>query len=121
MPIRLFTKGDAEYVAATTPANAVAQQRPAFVARPADAASAAAVVHEAAARGLRLVPQATGHGAGADVGESRSLSTPRRWTRSRSTQPHADEPVRDRAMGDEGHVQRVVAEPAEEGGGTADL
>jgi FAD/FMN-containing dehydrogenase len=68
MPVQLFREGDPEYTTATTPANSVARQHPAFVARPTDAGEAAAVIREAAARNLRIVPQATGHGAGAEIG-----------------------------------------------------
>ena len=65
----LHPPGTAEYRAATSPHNAITAQNPAFVARPADTAAVAALVRDAAARGLTVVPQATGHGAGAPIGD----------------------------------------------------
>ena len=54
---------DAGYDAARTPWN-LTDQRPAAVAVPRDAAEVAAVVRAAAAAGLRVAPQSTGHNAG---------------------------------------------------------
>lgn len=62
-----FEPGSAAYAAATRPANSSVQQRPAFVVRPRTSADVVTAVREAARRGLRVVPQATGHGAGATV------------------------------------------------------
>ena len=54
--------GDPGYDAGRTPWN-LADQRPAAVAVPRDAAEVAAVVRAAAAAGLRVAPQSTGHNA----------------------------------------------------------
>ena len=56
--------GDPGYDAARTPWNVAVQQRPAAVAIPRDAADVSAVVRAAAAAGLRVAPQSTGHNAG---------------------------------------------------------
>ncbi|WP_353649222.1 FAD-binding oxidoreductase [Nakamurella sp. A5-74] len=61
------------YVAATAPRNSSGTQRPAWVARATDAAQVGDIVREAARRGLRILPQATGHGAGGTVGEDTVL------------------------------------------------
>ena len=58
-----------EYAHGTQPDNSSGRQRPAFVALPKTAADVSAVVFEAAARGLRVVAQATGHGAAGDLGD----------------------------------------------------
>ena len=58
---------DASYDAVRLPWNVAVDQRPAAVAMPTDAAEVAAVVRAAAAVGLRVAPQSTGHGAGALV------------------------------------------------------
>lgn len=65
----LFGPGSGEYVRATKPHNSSGTERPAFVVVATSAADVAAAVVEAAERGLTVVPQATGHGAGGAVGE----------------------------------------------------
>ena len=69
--------GDAGYDAARVPWNVAFDQRPAAVAYPADTAEVAEVVRAAAAAGLRVAPQGTGHNAGAlaDLGGSVLLRT----------------------------------------------
>ena len=64
-----FGPGSEAYVAATSPRNSSGSQRPARVARPGDAWQVAAVLREAVKQGLRVLPQATGHGAGGAVGD----------------------------------------------------
>lgn len=66
--VQLFGPGTDEYTRATTPHNSSGSQHPALVARPTSAQQVGAVVVEAAARGLRVAPQATGHGAGGEIG-----------------------------------------------------
>ena len=61
---RVFLPGDPGYDAARTPWNVAVDQRPAAVAVPTSAAEVATVVRAAAAAGLRVVPQSTGHNAG---------------------------------------------------------
>ncbi|MGY2874953.1 FAD/FMN-containing dehydrogenase [Marmoricola sp. URHA0025 HA25] len=56
--------GDPGYDAARTPWNVAVRQLPAAVAIPRDAADVSAVVRAAAAAGLRVAPQSTGHNAG---------------------------------------------------------
>lgn len=56
--------GDPGYDAARMASNLAVDQRPAAVAIPADAAQVAQVVRVAAASGLRVAPQSTGHNAG---------------------------------------------------------
>lgn len=63
-----FLPGTPGYAAATAPHNATATQRPALVARPTSTAEVVEVVALAAARGLTILPQATGHGAGGEIG-----------------------------------------------------
>lgn len=63
--------GDPSYDPARTPWNLAVDQRPAAVALPRTVEQVSAVVCAAAAAGLRVAPQSTGHGAGA-LGE-RSL------------------------------------------------
>ncbi|HTJ36817.1 MAG TPA: FAD-binding oxidoreductase [Dactylosporangium sp.] len=55
--------GDPGYDTARMPWNVAVQQRPAAVAYPADAGEVAEVVRAAAAAGLRVAPQGTGHNA----------------------------------------------------------
>ncbi|WP_062465286.1 FAD-binding oxidoreductase [Demequina soli] len=62
---RIVLPGDAEYEDARLPWNRAIDQRPFAVARPESADDVVAVVRAAAAVGLRVAPQATGHGAGA--------------------------------------------------------
>jgi FAD/FMN-containing dehydrogenase len=61
---RVHLPGDAGYDAARTPWNLAVDQRPAAVALPHSADEVAEVVRAAAAAGLRVAPQSTGHGAG---------------------------------------------------------
>ena len=56
--------GDPGYDAARMPWNVAVDQRPAAVAYPADASEVVEVVQAAAATGLRVAPQGTGHNAG---------------------------------------------------------
>ena len=67
--VTFLEPGSDGYVSATSPHNSSGSQRPALVARPHDTDGVAAVVREAVRRGLRVLPQATGHGAGGTVGE----------------------------------------------------
>jgi FAD/FMN-containing dehydrogenase len=57
-----------QYAGATRPHNAAIEQHPRLVATPGTSGDVATVVSTAAERGLLVVPQATGHGAGAPVG-----------------------------------------------------
>lgn len=66
---RVHLPGDAGYDAARSPWNLAVDQRPAAVAVPHSAHEVADVVRAAAAAGLRVAPQSTGHGAAA-LGES---------------------------------------------------
>jgi len=61
---RLHLPGDAGYDGARTPWNLAVDQRPAAVAVPRSADEVAEVVRAAAAAGLRVAPQSSGHGAG---------------------------------------------------------
>ena len=61
--IDLITPGDAGWDAARTPWHLLADQRPALVAQPSDAADVAEAVRYARTHGLRVVAQGTGHGA----------------------------------------------------------
>ena len=69
--------GDPGYDAARMPWNVSVDQRPAAVAYPASAEEVAEVVLTAAAAGLRVAPQGTGHNAGplGDLGETVLLRT----------------------------------------------
>ena len=83
--------GDPGYDAARMPWNVAVEQRPAAVAYPADADEVAEVVRAAAAAGLRVAPQGTGHNAG-PLGRARatsSWSAPPRCAGSRSTTARA--------------------------------
>ncbi|MGN6607645.1 MAG: FAD-binding oxidoreductase [Jatrophihabitans sp.] len=62
MPVHL--PGDDGFAAAALPWNVAVTQRPAAVVVPGDAAQVAAVVRAAAATGLRVAAQGTGHNAG---------------------------------------------------------
>lgn len=62
---RIVLPGDAAYDTARLAWNRAIDQRPFAVARPETAEDVVAVVRAAAATGLRVAPQATGHGAGA--------------------------------------------------------
>jgi FAD/FMN-containing dehydrogenase len=61
---RVHLPGDPGYDAARLPWNVAVDQRPAAVALPRSAAEVATVVRVAAAAGLRVAPQSTGHNAG---------------------------------------------------------
>ena len=61
---RVHLPGDPGYDAARTPWNLAVDQRPAAVAVPHSADEVADVVRAAAAAGLRVAPQSSGHGAG---------------------------------------------------------
>jgi len=65
----LFSPGTGEYAHGTSPLSSSAEQHPGFVAVPRTAADVGEIVTEAAARGLVVMPQATGHGASGAVDE----------------------------------------------------
>jgi FAD binding domain len=65
--VQVFTPGTDGYRRATSPHNTVARQQPALVAAPVTGEQAAVCVRHAAEHGLRVVPQATGHGAAASL------------------------------------------------------
>ncbi len=69
----LIEPGDAGWDPARTAWNLAVEQRPAAVATPASAEEAAAAVRAAAERGLRVVVQNTGHGAGRVVVDEGAL------------------------------------------------
>ncbi|HTI32395.1 MAG TPA: FAD-binding protein, partial [Miltoncostaea sp.] len=69
----LIQSDDAGWEAARTAWNLAVDQRPAAVATPASAEEAAAAVRAAADRGLRVVVQNTGHGAGRVVVDDGAL------------------------------------------------
>ena len=78
LPGRAFAPGTAEYVRATTPRNATARQRPVAVVTARSADDVAGCLLAAAEAGLRVVVQATGHGAAGDIGvDSLLLDTSR--------------------------------------------
>lgn len=64
----LYFPTDPEYVAATAAWNCAVEQRPVAVAVPHDVAQVVEVVRAAAAIGLSIAPQCTGHGADAIAG-----------------------------------------------------
>jgi FAD/FMN-containing dehydrogenase len=64
----LYDSSAPEYATATQPHNAATSQRPAFVAIPVNGDEIGDVMSAAEERGLVVVPQATGHGAGVVVG-----------------------------------------------------
>jgi len=66
--VRTYAPGSDGYKQATSPRNSRATQRPLLVAVPTSIDQVAAAVRHAAAHGLRVVPQATGHGAASDLG-----------------------------------------------------
>ncbi len=63
----LVAAGSPEYERATSPRNAAATQRPAWIAVPDSIEDLALTVSFCAHRGLTAVPQATGHGAGGTI------------------------------------------------------
>lgn len=66
-PRLLFPPGTEEYAHGTSPLNSSADQHPGFVAVPGTAADVGEIVTDAAARGLVVMAQATGHGASGAV------------------------------------------------------
>ena len=73
LPSRVFRPGSDPYKRATTPRNASAKQQPAVVITARSAGDVAAAVQAAAAAGLQVVVQATGHGAADEVGDDTVL------------------------------------------------
>jgi len=67
--VETFSQGSDGYKRATSPRNSSAIQHPLLVASPASIEELAAAVRHAATRHLHVVPQATGHGAGAELGD----------------------------------------------------
>jgi FAD/FMN-containing dehydrogenase len=76
---RLHRPGDPDWDAARQAFNTTLDLRPAAVARPGDEREVAAVVAHARSRGLRVAPQATGHGAGplSDLSDTIIVNTAR--------------------------------------------
>jgi len=68
----MYDSSAPEYARATRPHNTVTQQHPRLVAAPTTAAEVSEAM-AAAEHGLTVVPQATGHGAGAPVGDDALL------------------------------------------------
>jgi FAD/FMN-containing dehydrogenase len=73
LPDRVFGPGTDAYDQATTPRNATARQQPAAVVAARSADDVAAAVRAAGATGLRVLLQATGHGAAGEVGDDTVL------------------------------------------------
>lgn len=73
LPGRVFAPGTDSYKRATTPRNATAQQRPAAVVTARSAEDVSGCLQAAGATGLRVVVQATGHGAAGTVGDDAVL------------------------------------------------
>lgn len=67
--MRTFGPGSDGYKQATSPRNSIAKQHPRLVAAPTSSEQVADAVHYAAANKLRVVPQATGHGAAGELGD----------------------------------------------------
>lgn len=67
--VAVFAPGTEDYATSTTPQNALVRQRPRLVVRPTTAEQVGACVRYAAEHGLTVVPQATGHGAAAELGD----------------------------------------------------
>ena len=65
-----YLPGDARYEWAKTPWNLAVRQQPAMVALPTSAAEVVQVVRSAAAAGLKVVPQSSGHNAGPLAGRT---------------------------------------------------
>ncbi|HTZ43308.1 MAG TPA: FAD-dependent oxidoreductase [Jatrophihabitans sp.] len=102
--------GEPDYRHLTTPMNATAEQRPAAVVAAGDHADLAAAVRFAARHGLRITPQATGHGAGSDLGDGHLLVDTRRLTEV------TIDPVARTALVGAGALWSDVADPAERHG-----
>ena len=66
--------GSVDYRRATTPHNAIVDQRPRAVATVLDAISACAAIDYASAAGLRVAIQATGHGVAEDLADDTLLA-----------------------------------------------
>jgi FAD/FMN-containing dehydrogenase len=79
--LRVSRPGQPDYADATSPENGSVTQHPIAVAHPTSSAEAAAVVRQAAASGLVIAVQGTGHGAARSLGcetllvDSRALSS----------------------------------------------
>ena len=69
LPGRVFAPGTDEYNRASTPRNATARQRPAAVVTAYSADDVGGCLRFASQVGLRVVVQATGHGAAGDIGD----------------------------------------------------
>ncbi|MFG1928637.1 FAD-binding oxidoreductase [Cryptosporangium sp. NPDC048952] len=67
LPGRVFAPGSEPYERATTPRNARSVQRPLAVVRAQNPGDVTVCVRAAAAAGLKIAVQATGHGAAADI------------------------------------------------------
>ena len=67
--MNIYLPSTPEYESATTPHNSSAVQKPALVARPTTAEEVSEIIRDAATRGLTVLPQATGHGAGGVIGD----------------------------------------------------
>jgi FAD binding domain len=78
--VETFAPGSDGYKRATSPRNSSAIQQPLLVAVPASIAELAAAVRYAATHELRVVPQATGHGAGVELGDDVMLLDTSRLT-----------------------------------------
>ena len=73
LPDVVHEPGDEEYANATTPDNSSYPQRPFAVVRPHSAAQVAQTVKSAWQQGITVVVQATGHGAGREIGDDELL------------------------------------------------
>jgi hypothetical protein len=73
LPDVVHEPGDAEYANATSPANSSYPQRPFAVVRPHSAEQVAQTVKCASRLGITVVVQATGHGAGRQIGDDQLL------------------------------------------------
>jgi FAD/FMN-containing dehydrogenase len=69
----LAEPGSTAYASATQPHNSSSVQHPRLVARISDAATAAEAVEFARTTGVKIVPQATGHGVSGDIGDDSLL------------------------------------------------
>jgi FAD/FMN-containing dehydrogenase len=78
--VETFAPESDGYERATSPRNSSAIQRPLIVAAPASIEELAAALRYAANHQLRVVPQATGHGAGAELGDDVMLLDTSRLT-----------------------------------------
>lgn len=108
---RLVAPADPEWDDARRAFNTTLDLRPAAVARPADEREVAAVIAYARRHGLRVAPQATGHGAGAhgDLTDTIIVST------SRLTSVTIDGPARRVRVGAGVKWERVTPQLSELG------